>query len=1103
MKDSFVFQSSVNTKGARNLVEEARRQRDAREAQRQQELDAQKSIAAARIVSRCIRSVASRKRSLRDLRKEWDSQCGLLEGNVTGVKADDLLRFAWMFLKFYQPTTDWNRLGHLVKMMLPQTAASQGRGASLPFSSCLNHPDPLRAKAAANVLKNVLWICAERIVGSLDGPKNLHDPACKTPVMAPYLTGTEIRFFMAYMDPKQHAGNGTIEDVMWNIQRWLIDRGLFALLAKGLLERTTRVMVNRAKLKQKRNPVLSIDSDESKLDRSTNLWVNAVLSSVMNTLVVEDIRSDIQTSAPERQQEDRNIECERRIVLFSLHVFATPLLLSFVDAQCISLFAQRDILRRVVRIVNEDEQSRKLLFNLQGEAMIFLVGNIVELYWRLTRTGFASEQTPTLRSDVVTTITHLLGHCQQYVREKSSNFVKYHAVFKWYSGKSVDGVPQEYYPQLVTQLSHLWSREFISSIFANIIDFEPPTPVASTLRLIASAPSTNSGLTLTTIDARDGSLLYLTLTSTLLAYRTAILNALSFTKGLVSGLWRLLNEVGPKREGTLLYLAAATGCLENEPLMPLLQLFCEMARLLFITLDNDEIYQRQYPFKSQELAAIVTFLNHFCFRIYWHHTPSTPSVTSQFPPVLEPAKRLLNLLNDRSQRQAFGAEQETAWLAKEVSRSTFVDDVIKNDPRAVMILGNIPQCVPFKSRVNIFRGLIESDKAVLGGRPIAVVVHRNAVLEDGYRQLARVPPQQLKQAIRVKFVNELGLEEAGIDQSGIFKEFLEEMCKRAFSTNLNLFHTTPDGYVTPSPTSFIHEEHLQLLEFVGKIFGKALYEGIAIDIPFANFIYAKLLGRYNYLDELPSLDPQLYKNLTFLKRYEGDSEDLGLTFTIDQDIFGNVVSKEIKPGGAAISVTNENKFEYVHLMADYRLNRECRDQFKALIRGFRSIISEKWLGFFSPTELQKLMCGENVEFDVKDLRAHVRYEGGYFDQHKTIRSLWQVVSDFGPKDKAAFLKFVTSCSKPPVGGFQYLNPPFTIRYVAESDEGGTQTENPVVAGARLIGSAFGITLGKDMNRLPTASTCFNMLKLPAYKKKSTLKEKLLYAINSGAGFELS
>ena len=41
------------------------------------------------------------------------------------------------------------------------------------------------------------------------------------------------------------------------------------------------------------------------------------------------------------------------------------------------------------------------------------------------------------------------------------------------------------------------------------------------------------------------------------------------------------------------------------------------------------------------------------------------------------------------------------------------------------------------------------------------------------------------------------------------------------------------------------------------------------------------------------------------------------------------------------------------------------------------------------------------------------------------------------------------------------------------------------------------------DRLPTASTCFNLLKLPNYTKKSILRDKLRYAISANAGFELS
>lgn len=42
-----------------------------------------------------------------------------------------------------------------------------------------------------------------------------------------------------------------------------------------------------------------------------------------------------------------------------------------------------------------------------------------------------------------------------------------------------------------------------------------------------------------------------------------------------------------------------------------------------------------------------------------------------------------------------------------------------------------------------------------------------------------------------------------------------------------------------------------------------------------------------------------------------------------------------------------------------------------------------------------------------------------------------------------------------------------------------------------------------VNRLPTAATCMNLLKLPPYRTAQQIHDKLLYAIESGTGFELS
>jgi ubiquitin-protein ligase E3 B len=63
----------------------------------------------------------------------------------------------------------------------------------------------------------------------------------------------------------------------------------------------------------------------------------------------------------------------------------------------------------------------------------------------------------------------------------------------------------------------------------------------------------------------------------------------------------------------------------------------------------------------------------------------------------------------------------------------------------------------------------------------------------------------------------------------IFTEFLEETIKRVFDPSLNLFRTTDEQRLYPSPSSHIQENHLNLFEFVGRILGKAVYEVIILN----------------------------------------------------------------------------------------------------------------------------------------------------------------------------------------------------------------------------------------------------------------------------------
>jgi len=70
------------------------------------------------------------------------------------------------------------------------------------------------------------------------------------------------------------------------------------------------------------------------------------------------------------------------------------------------------------------------------------------------------------------------------------------------------------------------------------------------------------------------------------------------------------------------------------------------------------------------------------------------------------------------------------------------------------------------------------------------------------------------------------------------------------------------------------------------IVGKSIFEGILLRPRFADFFLKQLVEKRNSIDDLKSLDPDLYKNLMEVKYYPGDVTDLGLSFSIDESAFG-------------------------------------------------------------------------------------------------------------------------------------------------------------------------------------------------------------------------
>ncbi|XP_033342932.2 ubiquitin-protein ligase E3C [Megalopta genalis] len=651
---------------------------------------------------------------------------------------------------------------------------------------------------------------------------------------------------------------------------------------------------------------------------------------------------------------------------------------------------------------------------------------------------------------------------------------------------------------------------------------------------------------------------HLLITNKLATHKYKLLYMLAFRPIFLKNLWNALlsvSQVSLFSGATPLLQIMSHGLglssEDTKKIVPLLVVFCSLFSLLIATLHDTEFFvettattmseqtldmngPQAMPFTISELVMLSSHLKGVCLGLVELAFPdSKPTVRNDYKdavlgsscpvPNQQDTKiwthlfkvtvGLLRQLYTRDLRQQFCPEGH--WFASNIlipidkpqnftfdrrrlreyvpfqGLRVFTREKLEEGPplssrevRTLTLLREIPFVVPFNDRVIVFQSLIYRDKSELQGEmthflqgpSITISVRRNYLYEDAFQKLSLEKEPELRLKMRVQLVNSAGLEEAGIDGGGLFREFLSELLKTCFDPNRGFFRLTKDNMLYPNPTvQSLVDDFPKHYYFIGRIFGKALYENLLVELPFAEFFLSKIVGLQSNVDvhHLSSLDPIMYRNLLYLKSYKGDVADLGLDFTILSDELGERRVDELKPSGADIPVTNHNRIEYIHLIADYKLNKQIRAQCCAFKQGISSVISMDWLQMFNNKELQVLISGAQIPVDVNDLKLHTNYTGGYAPEHPTITAFWKVVNEFNDQQKSLLLKFVTSCSRPPLLGFKELDPPFCIQQAGSVDH------------------------------LPTSSTCMNLLKLPEFPDEKTLREKLLYAIQAGAGFELS
>ncbi|XP_076869959.1 itchy E3 ubiquitin protein ligase a [Brachyhypopomus gauderio] len=393
------------------------------------------------------------------------------------------------------------------------------------------------------------------------------------------------------------------------------------------------------------------------------------------------------------------------------------------------------------------------------------------------------------------------------------------------------------------------------------------------------------------------------------------------------------------------------------------------------------------------------------------------------------------------------------------------------DPRTgKSSLENGPQITyvrDFKAKVHYFRFWCQQ---LSKPQHIKIHVNRKTLFEDSFQQIMSFHPQDLRRRLWVIFPGEEGL-----DYGGVAREWFFLLSHEVLNPMYCLFeYAGKDNYCLQiNPASSINPDHLKYFKFIGRFIAMALFHGKFIDTGFSLPFYKRILSKPLSLKDLESIDPEFYNSLIWIK--ENNLEECGLEmyFSVDKEILGEVTTHELKPDGGNILVTEENKEEYIRLVAEWRLSRGVEEQTQAFFEGFNEVLPQQYLQYFDAKELEVMLCGMQ-EIDLADWQRSTIYRH-YTRSSKQIVWFWQFVKEMDNEKRMRLLQFVTGTCRLPVGGFTDLmgsNGPqkFCIEKV-----------------------------GKE-NWLPRSHTCFNRLDLPPYKSYEQLKEKLMFAIEETEGF---
>lgn len=319
--------------------------------------------------------------------------------------------------------------------------------------------------------------------------------------------------------------------------------------------------------------------------------------------------------------------------------------------------------------------------------------------------------------------------------------------------------------------------------------------------------------------------------------------------------------------------------------------------------------------------------------------------------------------------------------------------------------------------------------------------------------------------------------EIGIDHGGITAEWIEiliesffkedsgrvmDLSRRHQSSSSSVYDDLKDFrdafFIESGNGIFVPNTKypVKLFKMIGSIFAMAFNYDVPLKFDLLPAFYRSLTGDNNSRlipeDELKFIDEEFYTGLVALRNL--DLLPLGLEFM-------------------GQPVTSDNLESYIAFRVAEEIELKYKDHLDALKIGFYSLMNA---GKFEELnlksgQLREIMLGSTV-LTAEDFLKHVNVSK--LTHENTRKWIFEVVSEFGDKDRLLLFKFITSRRSAPFDGLKNLVTPISFASVHLQNTG----------------------------HLPTASTCGSLMKIPVYSSKDMLREKLTMAIYNCETFDL-